>query len=98
MISTVSDAASRMPSVTSTFWIVPARSLIAYGRSPRSSTAPSGTMGAARVTLATRPSANRPPTRVFPALGIDATIFTCRVTGSAVGFTRVMCPVNDRVG
>src|SRR5438552_14949848 len=70
---------------------------ITDGRTPRSSTAAIGTVGTVRVSVATRPSANNPPTSDAPAFGIVAMMRTWRVVGSAVGFTRVTRPVNRRV-
>src|SRR5260221_269696 len=96
--STVSAAASRIPSVTSTLSIFPFFNRTTVGRRPRSSTALIGTIGAVRISVATRPSANNPPTSVLPEFGMAAMIFTWRVAASAVGFTRVIRPRNVRVG
>ena len=57
-----------------------------------------GATSATWLSLATRPSANSPPTRLLPALGIATTTRTCPVVGSATGLILVMRPENVRPG
>jgi len=68
------------------------------GDVPRKSTAASGTMRPVLVALDILPVANSPPTNARPAFGIETYMRTWRVVGSAVGFTRTMCPTNSRPG
>jgi hypothetical protein len=96
--STRSEASSRRPISTGTGSARPARTRTTCGRTPRWSTASAGTTSASRVSLATRPWANSPPTSRFPAFGTAAITCTCRVVGSATGAMRMMRPVKSRPG
>jgi hypothetical protein len=71
-ISTLSVVASCSPNVTVTFSVRPLRSRTTNGAAPRWSTAVNGSTTPSRLSLATRPSANRPPTSAAPSFGMLA--------------------------